>query len=571
MEQKMNQLRTIIVFVTLLAISACSVVSPIVGDYAARLVSTKESDFSKMSVSLITSSNLDPIDKIANTRSQQQNWINGGSAVAVFTTNPQGFGLISFDGDVLIDSEPATVMSLQNFRIYEPGTTGRKNVIMRNAAGQELNVDVTIPPNIRITTVNGRSLEDVTLNLQEPLTLTLEYDRALEGKTAVVSLVSNTGLPMGTNLYNNVASFAVAPEVTIPAGAFQNPHTSGGITVTGSSSVKFRDDNYLRIKVTQIEHPATNPGFAQYRLVQDSYDTVPVTITAQPDGIRNSISVSDKRSFEGINGDYRYHAMTANGYHGVPLSGQRSRIGIASLSVSANLFSETTSTSSRENISAGTITYTTITTTYRFPQLDDVYWNQFLSNVHGDITRVLEQNGVTVVPTERFTQSPVYAEFFDVREENTELLLRKTYGNTKRLVPVRLGETLANMEAVNFMPEIGRDIRLLRDAGADAFLSVDLNFQVAGGPNNTVVLIPRLNYTLTGRSIAGDGAVSQFANGVITGVGVPFSEADFQDVNGLDRATQRARLMQLMQDSITGLTDSQLAMNAIEAWSVAPN
>jgi len=566
----MNKLRTTILMLGLTTLAACSVVSPFVGDYAARLVSTKESDFSKMSVSVITSSNLDPIDKIANTRSQQQNWINGGSAVAVFTTNPQGFGLISFDGDVIIDGEPAKVMSLQNFRIYEPGTTGTKNVIMRNAAGQELNVNVTIPPNIRITSVNGQSPENVSISLQEPLRLTLEFDPALQGKTGVLSLISNTGLPMGTNLYNNVASFAVAPEVTIPAGAFQNPHTSGGITVTGSSNVKFREDNYLRIKVTQIEHPTANPGFAHFRLVQDSYDTVPVTVTAQPSGIRNSMTTSAKRTFDGVRGEFQYHAMTANGFYAVPLSGAQTRIGIASLSVSANLFSQTTSTSSRENIGAGTITYTTITTTFRFPQLDDAYWNQFLGNVHGDITRMLQQNGVTVIPTERFTQSPVYADFFDVREENTELLLRKSYGDTKRLVPVRLGETLSNMEAVNFMPEIGRDIRLLKDVGADAFLSVDMNFQVAGGPDGTVVLLPRLNYTVTGRSISGDGSVSQFANGVISGPGVPFSQSDFQDLNGLDRATQRARLMQLMEDSIKGLVEAQTSMNAIEAWSAAP-
>lgn len=566
----MKHLRTTFIFTALLAVSACSVVSPIVGDYAARLVTSKESDFSKMGVSVITSSNLDPIDKIANTRSQQQNWINGGSAVAVFTTHPNGLGLISFDGDVLIDGEPASVMSLQNFRIYEPGTRGSKQVVMRNAAGQELNVQVTIPPDIRITEVNGQSPENLSISLQEPLTLKLRYDPELEGAVATVSLVSNTGLPMGTNLYNNVASFTVAPEVTIPAGAFQNPHTSGGISVSGSSNVRYREDNYLRIKVTRIEHPANNPGFAQFRLVQDSYDTVPVTITAQPAGIRNSASVSARRSFTGVEGEFQYNAMTANGYHAVPLSGSGTRMGIASLSVSANLFAQTTSSSRRENVSANTVTLTTITTTFRFPQLDDVYWNQFLANVHRDLTSMLEAAGVTIVPTERYTQSPVYADFFDIQEENTELLLRKTYGDTRRLVPTGLGQTLSSMEATNFMPETGRDFRLLQDIGADAYLSVDLNFQVAGGPNNTVVLLPYLNYTVTGRSIGGDATVSQFVNGVISGPGVPFSESDFRDVNGLDRATQRVRLMELMQESMEGLIQAQREMNAKEAWAIAP-
>ncbi|KPP98356.1 MAG: hypothetical protein HLUCCA01_10145 [Bacteroidetes bacterium HLUCCA01] len=566
----MNPVKLTLIALAAVAISACSVVSPIVGDYAARLVTSKESDFGNMSVSVITSSNLDPIDKIANTRSQQQNWIVGGNAVAILATNPRGIGLVNFDGEVIIDGEPATVMSLQNFRIYEAGVTGTKNVIMRNTAGQELNINVTIPPDIRITAVNDQSPDAVTLDLREPVTLQLEYDAALEGKIATVSLVSDTGLPMGTHLYNNVASFAVASQVTIPAGAFRNPHTTGGITLDGTSKMKYREDGYLRIKVSQVEHPQNNPGFAEFRVVQDSYDTVPLTITAQPEGIRNSSTVRAKRTVEGVSGEYGYFASVANGYHGVPLSGAGTRMGIASLSVTADLYEQTSSTTSRENYFQETITYTTITTTFQFPQLDDAFWDQFLSNVHGDITTMLQNNGLTVVPTERFTSSPVYDEFFDVREENTQRFLSKKYGQTNRLVPSGLSETLGNMEAVNFMPEVGRDIRLLNDAGADAYLSVDLNFQVAGGPDDTIVLLPRLNYIVTGRSIGGDGAVSAFANGTIAGPGVPFSEADFEDLNGLDRATQRVRLMEFMKESLDGLMQAQNDMHATEAWAVAP-
>jgi hypothetical protein len=102
----------------------------------------------------------------------------------------------------------------------------------------------------------------------------------------------------------------------------------------------------------------------------------------------------------------------------------------------------------------------------------------------------------------------------------------------------------------------------------DAYLNVDINFQVGGGPDNTVVLQPSLNWTITGFTLMPDGATAESARGTISGPGVPFSEADFADVNGLDRATQRVRLMELMQRSIRELADKQQNMGATEAWTL---
>lgn len=547
-------------------VSACSFITPVVGDVALRFLTTKESDFNKMSVSIIAVNNTEPIDKTVASREQSRNWQTGVNSIAVFTSNPNGIGIVSFDGKVTVDGQETKTMSAQNFAFFPKDDLGTKTVRMTNGQGQSHEVAISIPPSISVTHVNGAA-EGGEIDLSRPVTIRLAYDPELEGKVAVMSLVSNTGVGP-TMLYNMVASFRVAPEVTIPAGAFRNPHTSGGISTTGASGVKFLEgDSYLQVRVRQIEHPAQNPGFVNYRLQRDSYATVPVKVTAQPSSIRNSVSINDRVRFG--NQEFRYSSMISNGFISPPLSGNTTKLGIASLSVSAKLYSQTTTESSRENVAAGTITYTRLTTTFQFPQLDDVYWEQFLSNVHADLTHIFTNAGVQLVPTEQITSHPVYAEFYDVTEENTEMLLRKTYKNTKRLVPSNLMETFSAMEGANFFPEVAREYRLLAGTGMDAFLSLDMNFQVGGGENNTVVLFPTVNYTITGTTLAQDGTVSPFVHGNITGPGVPFSEADFQDVNGLDRATQRIRLMEIMESSVKGLVEAQIGMDAVAAWEVA--
>lgn len=563
----MRYLKTLVMLSLIMGVTACSVVTPLVSDVALRLLTTKESDFTKMSVAVISVSNTEPIDKIVTSREQMRLWQTGANAVGVITSNPSGIGIVSFDGTITIDGDETIKMAAQNFSFFPTDDNGTKTVIFSNAQGQNHTTTIRIPASIHITGINGAAADAAVLDLTRPVTLQLRYDPELEGKIATVALVTNTGVGP-TKLYNTVASFPVAPEVTIPAGAFRNPHTAGGISFTGAASVKYEEDGYLRIKVSVNDYPANSGGFANYRHQRDSYATVPVRVSEQPTSTHASASINEKVELE-TNRIYRYFGSVYNGFQSLPLRGEGFRLGIASLSVSANLFKQNTTETTTENTSAGTVTFTRTITTFAFPQLDDQYWVQFLSNVHEDLTRTFRSMGYEMVDTDIITAHPAYREFYDVAETNTELLLRKTYRDTKRLVPTGFAESLASVNNAAFFPENALQYRLLKGTQMDAYLNVDINFQVGGGPNNTVVLQPSVNWSLTGFTLMQDGATVELARGIVTGPGVPFSESDFADVNGLDRATQRVRMMELMQRTVRELADKQQAMGATEAWQIA--
>jgi hypothetical protein len=56
--------------------------------------------------------------------------------------------------------------------------------------------------------------------------------------------------------------------------------------------------------------------------------------------------------------------------------------------------------------------------------------------------------------------------------------------------------------------------------------------------------------------------------GSINGPGIQFSEGDFEDVNGLDRAGQRQRIAEIFDILIKELDEHQKNMGIHEVWTL---
>jgi hypothetical protein len=176
--------------------------------------------------------------------------------------------------------------------------------------------------------------------------------------------------------------------------------------------------------------------------------------------------------------------------------------------------------------------------------------------------------GASVVDVDQITSNSIYDEFYTPEDENSKEYIAKNLRNTKRLVPNSLGEVLGDRTTA-LIADNGTSARLMRDMNMDAFMDVVINYQVAGGENNTIVLVPNVNYRVSGQTQGYDGTSNVWFNGNIQGPGVSFSEAEFSDLNALNRIGQKDVIVKLIKKSIKELSDKQNEFGYQTVWKTA--
>ncbi len=540
---------------------SCSTIQQQMGKVALKLMTKKEKDFSKIAVIGSYQRNLYPADVGISTLGTED-WEAGQNAVGVQFVKPEGgIGVIALDGTVTVDGVEATSYGGGVYMVLtDHDDTSGKTVRIENADGESSEFTISAPPMVTIKSINGMT-NGAEVNLSESLELELDYSAAAEGKRVQVALITSA---VGAKGFAYFQSVPVQNRITIPADAFKHKHINGG-SPTGKDVTNWvKGGNHLQVTLIEEDRTQTVNEFPYFKKRGVTYDTVPVTVTGDTDG---RSYVRSKGEFEAENGKFTYESTSSNAWYARPLNSDINRIGIASLSVEGVLFQQESSESTTDYGSYKVIT--TTTTTWQFPQLDDVYWNQFLENIYSDLTDMLENDyGANVVDVDEITSNPIYDQFYEPKDENTEKYISKNLRDTKRLIPSSLGELLESRTTA-LVADGAPTPTLLRDMNMDALMNISIDYRVASDSDDKIVLLPVVSYQVTGETQAFDGATNTWIQGTIQGPGVPFNREEFNDLNALNRIGQKDIIVDLIKQSIEELTSKQAEFGYDKVWNVA--
>jgi len=544
-------------------ILSCATVQQQIGKVALKFMTKKEANFSNIAVIGGYQTNVAASD-VGITTLGTEDWEEGENLVGVQLVKPAGaVGVIALDGTITVDGvEAKSYGGGAYFARFDANDKSTKTVVMTSSNGETTEFEVSSLPSIKITKVNG-STETATVDLNSDLEIELEYDASAEGKRVLISLITSA---VGAKGFANFQSTIIKNKITVPAEAFKHKHIAGGGPTGKDVTNWVTGVNHLQVTIIESDRSNANQPFPYFKREMRSFDTVPVNVTGEAEG-RAWVQV--KGDSEEASGKFKYTANTSNAWYARPLNSDIKRIGISSLSVSGTLFKKEVETSERDNYATGYREITTTTTTFQFPELDDQYWNQFLENIYTDLTSMLKNDyGATVVDVDQITSNSIYDEFYTPEDENSKEYIAKNLRNTKRLVANRIGEVLEDRTTA-LVADGGVSARLLRDLNMDAFLDVVINYQVAGGKDNTIVLVPNVNYRVTGQTQAYDGTSNVWFSGNIQGPGVSFSESEFSDLNALNRIGQKDVIVKMIKESIKELSDKQNEFGYQTVWKTA--
>ena len=544
-------------------ILSCATVQQQMGKMVLKFMTKKEADFSNIAVMGGYQINVTAPD-VGITTLGTEDWEEGETVVGVNLVKPAGaIGVIALDGTVTVDGKEATSYGGGAYYArFDAGDRSPKTVVMTSSNGETTEFELSAPPSLNITSVNGSSTS-ATVDLNSDLVIELEYDAAAEGKRVLVSLITSA---VGAKGFANFQSSVIGNKITIPADAFKHKHIAGGGPTGKDVTNWVKGVNHLQVTIIEADRSPSNQPFPYFKKEMRSFDAVPVNVTGDAEG-RAWIQV--KGDSEEASGKFKYTANSSNAWYARPLNTNIKRMGISSLSVSGTLYKRDVSTSESDNYATGYREITTTTTTFQFPKLDDQYWDQFLENIYADLTSTLRSEyGVSIVDVDQITSNPIYGEFYTPKDENSTEYIAKNLRDTKRLIATSVGEILGD-RATALIADDGPASRLIRDMNMDAFMDVVINYQVAGGSDNTIVLIPNVSYSISGQTQGFDGTANVWFEGNVTGPGVPFSEAEFSDLNALNRIGQKDVIVKLIKESIKELSAEQNKFGYQTVWKTA--
>lgn len=528
------------------------------GKLTAKLMTSKTSNLSEAAVLVHHINGMHTMEaRISGQEMYPEDFQEGDRAVGIFFTKNDGLGMLNIDGSITCDGKELTSTGLGFYMLeLEEGDMDPKTINVETVTGDKATFTIQPVPSVRVLSVNGAT-SNAEVDLSKDIELVLENGPGHEGTLLKVALVTDV---VGARGFNYFAEIASTDKVIIPREALSNPTISGSAKGVGNYN---QGENYLVVE-RLVKAPANKQSTAAAELQSHAYGSMKVNVTGkQAESVYGSIKVKDKIATS--MGNLNLEAYKPNATTGAPMS-QGSRFAVASLSVRGSLFKQEVD----ESVSYGynTKTITTITTTYQFPKLPDEFWDQLLHNMHADLVKMFREDyNIEVVPTEKVTSSPHYKNFYSVQEKNTEDLIVKTYQNTVNMQPTRVGEILGSVSTN--MTSDRPIINLMKDAGVDGLINVQLNLQVAANGENNIILIPNLSFYIQGREEKYTNIDVTYGSGWVAAEGgQPFSEAEFSNINALNRIVRKDEIMSAMRHALKLLREEEVSKGYDKIWAL---
>ncbi len=540
-----------------------------IGNMAGNVMTAKTDNLGNVApVISIVSGVYDMRTKTSETKYYTEGTVEGDYALSVSLFKNEGAGLLNLkDGSVLCDGKPMEYIGLGSYMVMfpEPFTEPRKLEIIA-ANGDRAEFMLQPVPEIEIVSINNDPVMPV-IDLDEDITVEFYNPPGAENTTVNASLLTDV---MGVRAFNKFADFpAKNTTVTIPKEALANLEISGKLN-TGNIN---RGENFFLlerlVKTEKLElGPEQKPGnLPKVTIMARAYASMPVIVKGkQDDGLLTQLSFAGRFGPEKIG----FEAYKPNATSGIPFS-RGSRFGLVSLTLNGRLYHKETHSSS-SSWTVGNTRYTqtvTTTTILEFPQLPDGHWDNMLEELYRQVTEIFNSRfGITFAPVDEVIATPQYATLFTDDEVNTYTKISRTYRGTKRSSPKNLREILGNLSSSK-STETPMNL-LMRTAGVDGLLSMDINLDIAADRKNRVVLIPSINFSIIGMDETKGNRNGTYAMGTIRfGAGIPFnSDAVRADANSLVRVCNVEQMMATFDYMLASLRNKEVAMGFDRIWSI---
>jgi len=409
----------------------------------------------------------------------------GDHMLSVTFMKNEGMGLLKILGSVSCENDSLEYVGVGSYtKTFNRPVTSAKKVEITTETGQKATVMVEPIPEIEIIEINGDPTMPI-LDLNEDFTIKISNPPGSEGTIVKVGLLTDVA---GARAWNYFADFKSTDKViNIPKESFSSLEINGKL---GAGQVK-KGLNYLVVTREKItEYGNTTPeqvsgDCPKVKIQVRAFGSKPVIVKGrQEEGVITELKFSGRAKNK-----YAYSIYKPNARTGIPFS-RASNFGLASLTINGRTYKKETN-SGTSSWSVGNTRYTqswTTTTTYKFPQLPDSYWENVMDKFYKSWEQTMsEKFSINHIPVDKVTSSAVYNQFFTVSEQNTSTLITKSYLNTKRVNPESFNEVLAGLNDDSFR-------NLMTNTNVDGLVSLEINFDIGANKDGKVVLLPKIKF-----------------------------------------------------------------------------
>lgn len=546
--------------------SGCAELMKGMGEAAGNMMTEKTASIAQAAVQASYVTNLYPREtQETGMQYLGEAWVPGKNALMMLFYKHKGAGTYDIDGSISYRNagtqDAPTPMVKGPFGTYsamlEPNDTQSKEILINTSSGQKMSFNLSPAPAIKISKVNGQA-SAAQVDLGKDLMIEFENFKPDPNSRLKVSLLSSV---LGTRTFVDVGVFKPAAKLLIPAAAFRNLSVS-------SSSENFvgidTGSNFLRVERYQIKGSESlkERSVAAFQNLGQSWSTVPVSVSGNARDL-SKIEIKGQMPLAN-NKKLFYNAYVPNAFYGRPFSSGK-KFAVASLQLEGTLYEQKTTVS--ESYGFGYKTVTTTTITKQFPQLPDSHWDQLLQSLHSELSGLLKrQYAIEMLPTEKLMATSSYKELEEAPLENTYRFIKRSYKNSKYLLPRSLGAIVSSVSST-FASDRPM-ARLMKESGTDGLVSLNLNLQVASDEQDHIILIPSLAYQVYGPPNGYVVGPTTYASGSIVGTGVPFNAQDLSNPASLSRVIQLKELVSGFQQALVDLETKEKAAGYQAIWAL---
>jgi len=537
------------------------------GGLAGNLMTGKTDDLSVTSPMVILTTGIyDPATNTSESNYFPKGTEDGSHIMSITFMKNEGTGMFKVSGDVKIDGQESDYVGLGSYGyVFDKPVTGDKTITVQTETGDKASYTLSPVPEIEIISINGDSLFPI-VDLTEDMKIKVTNPKGSEGTVVKIGLLS---MAAGAKIINYFAEYkATGKEILIPKESFSNLEISGALN-TGQVD---KGQTYLivtREKVLQaseidpknISGTAVKPTFKS-----QAYGSKQVVVKGkQENGVITEVKFSGK-----YKDNLAYSVYKPNARAGIPFS-RASKFGLASLSISGRTYKKETEKGSSTSYGIGT-SYTTTwtrTTTYKFPQLPEQYWEGVMDAFYKKFTASMKQSlSIDFANVDEVTAASNYKNLFQGNEYNNEKGVSKSYRNTLFTTPNSFAELWANRSSSK--SEESATNMMMKELGLDGLVSIQITFDVGANENNEIVLLPQVHFSMKGMDETNQNKPGTYADGFITfKKGVPFSEEKLKnDPNYLIGILNIDSMVETIKFMLLNLKQKEVTLGFDKIWSI---
>lgn len=445
--------------------------------------------------------NLPPAELGTINQSLFSGWKTGGDLVSFLVSKKGGTGYYKIDGTFSVDGKPVEYLALANYMLITDEKSSPRKIEIVTTTGEK--ASFTIAPNknkLKVVSINGEK-KNISLDLTKDVTIELDGDIP-DGTMLKVAMAVNQ---VGIKSLIDVCYLRSGSKIVVPAAAFRNLN----FTPAGGAMFNFKK-SFLAVGFETLETAAvlseTLPSF-QYTSVYS--DGKMVEVKTEPEF---NYGLTAKGTDKPADGEISYDFLKPNAARSRP-AGQLKKIGLLSFAIGGKTFNEKSVITQDEVMHNGD-NKKTKTTTITFPKQSDEAWDAVLEKMYPELVEAVQSEfGAPVLPLETVSQTAAYKsiETLAAPDTNTDADFSRAYKGTKLLA------TQGGSQALGYGINAPNQ-KIMNEAGADALLTVKLDFQVEQD-GDYGVMVPKLTFELEGKT-NGTNTNTKYYTGTVTGKGV---------------------------------------------------